>query len=106
MQSTGKGAHGAGEALASRWGPSPQTSLQHTAGGGDSCLSPAGEVAGALTVVCGMLDQEQGEESRFYWSEKRACVHPGSPQSGVSLPETLPPGFRSLLTIHLPHPSA
>ena len=33
-------------------------------------------------------------------------VHPGSPQSGVSLPETLPPGFRSLLTIHLPHPSA
>ena len=31
-QSTRTGAHGAGEALASRWGPSPLTSLQHTAG--------------------------------------------------------------------------
>ena len=105
MQSTGKGAHRA-EALASRWGPSPLTSLQHAAGRGGSCLSPAGEVAGALTVVCGMLDPEQREESRFHWSEKRACVHPGSTQSGVCLPESLPPGFGSLLTIHLPHPSA
>ena len=26
--------------------------------GGDSCLCPAGEVSGALTVVCGMLDPE------------------------------------------------
>lgn len=72
----------------------------------DSCLSPAGKVASALTVVCGVLDPEQCEESHFHWSEKRARVHPGSTQSGVSLPETLPPGFRSLLTIHLPHPSA
>ena len=106
MRSTGKGAHRAGQALASCWGPSPLTSLQHAAGGGDSCLSPAGEVAGALTVVCGMLDPEQGEESHIHWSEKRARVHPGSTQSGVSLPETLPPGFRSLLTIHLHYSSA
>ena len=106
MQSTGKGAHRAGEALASQWGPSPLTSMQHSVGEGDSCLSPAGEVAGALTVVCGVLDPEQGEESHFHWSEKRARMHPGSTQSGVSLPETLPPGFGSLLTIHLPHPSA
>ena len=54
----------------------------------------------------GCLDPEQGEESHFHWSEKRARMHPGSTQSGVSLPETLPPGFGSLLTIHLPHPSA
>ena len=26
--------------------------------GGDSCLCPAGEVGGALPVVCGMLDPE------------------------------------------------
>ena len=101
MQSTGKGAHRAGEALASRWGPSPLTSLQHPAGRGGSCLSPAGEVAGALTVVCGMLDPEQREESRFHWSEKRARVHPGSTQKGVSLTETLPPGLTSQLTIQL-----
>ena len=51
MRSTGKGAHRAGQALASCWGPSPLTSLRHAPGGGDSCLFPAGEVSGALTVV-------------------------------------------------------
>ena len=40
--------------------PSPLTSLQDAAGGGDSCLSPAGEVSGALTVVCGVLGPRTG----------------------------------------------
>ena len=70
------GGHRAGQALASCWGPSPLTSLQHAAGGGDSCLSPAGEVAGALTVVCGMLDPEQGEESHFVGHRGgHVCIH-------------------------------
>ena len=43
-----------------------------------------------LLSCVGCLDPEQHEESHVCWSGQRARVHPGSTQSGASLPETFP----------------
>ena len=104
MQSTGKGAHRA-VALILHWGPSPLTSLQHAAGEVIRVCIQLVKWAVYLVLCVGCWTQNR-VRSHFHWSEKRARVHTGSIQSGVSLPEPLPPGFRSLLTIHLPHLSA
>ena len=51
-----------------------------------------GKWAVHLLSCVGCLDPEQHEESHVCWSGQRACVHPGSTQSGASLPETFPQG--------------
>ena len=53
------------------------------------CLQ-LGKWAVHLLSCVGCLDPEQHEESHVCWSGQRACAHPGSTQSGASLPETFP----------------
>lgn len=64
-----------------------------------------GKWAVHLLSCVGCWDPEQREESRVCWSGQRARVH----QEALSLEPLylrFPPGFGSLLLIHLPHPSA
>ena len=53
------------------------------------CLQ-LGKWAVHLLLCVAYLDPEQREESRVCWSGQRARVHPGSTQSGASLPEISP----------------
>ena len=92
MQKTEKGARWTRRCTGIVLGPFTLDITARCSGGGDSCLSPAGKWAVHLLSCVGCVDPEQREESHVCWSGQRARVHPGSTQSGASLPETFPQG--------------
>ena len=92
MQSPGKGARWTRRSTGTALGPSPLTSLQMQQEEVIRICLQLGKWAVHLLLCVGCLDPEQREESRVCWSGQRASVHPGSTQSGASLPEIFPQG--------------
>ena len=92
MQSPGKGARWTRRSTGTALGPSPLTPLQMQQEEVIRICLQLGKWAVHLLLCVGCLDPEQREESHVCWSGQRARVHPGSTQSGASLPEIFPQG--------------
>ena len=69
----------------------PDIPATHSRGRGFVFVSSWGSGRCTYCHVWGTWTQK-GEESPVCWSGQRAPVHPGSTQSGASLPETFPQG--------------